>query len=78
MDRSNGIQATFLMPIVSIITAFSTFSVSMCAWCIDCKATLIEVDDWTLFDIFIPSDSRLELQTTDTVSLGMRQSFFYN
>lgn len=75
-DGADGIQSPFRMPIPAPVAAGSQAGIAVRSWRIDSKATLVEIHDRTLLDLLMPSDSRLEAQTIDEISLGMKQSFF--
>ena len=72
----NGIQSSLRMPVMLPIASHSSRGVSVCSWRIHSKATLIEVHNGTFFDVFVPTDLRLKLYAGDSISFGMRQSFF--
>jgi hypothetical protein len=77
-NSADGIQAPFGMPVPLPVAARSNPGIAMRSRRIDRKPALVEVHDWTLLDVFVPSDSRLELQTMNCISFGMKQSFFYS
>lgn len=77
-NGSDGIQTAFGMPIASSIATRSHLGIALCTRCIHRKPAFIEIHDRTLLNVFVPSNARLELQTTNEVSLWVTQSFFYS
>lgn len=77
-DGTDGIQTSFCMPVPLPVAARTYSGIAMCPRRIDRKAALVQVHDWTLLNVLVPPDSRLELQTMNYVSFGMKQSFFYS
>ena len=75
-DGADGIQPSFRMPIPAPVAAGPQAGIAVRPWRIDGETTLVEIHDWTLFNLLMPPDSRLEAQTLNEISLGMKQSFF--
>lgn len=75
---SNGIQPALRVPVFPAIAAYSSLGISMRSRRIYGKTALIKVDNGTLLDVFMPSDSRLEPYAGNRISFGMKQSFFYS
>jgi hypothetical protein len=66
------------MPVLLPVATRSNPSIPMRPRRIDRKPALVEVHDWTMLNVFVPSDSRLETETMNGISFGMKQSFFYS
>lgn len=77
-DCTDGIQTTFGVPVPLPVAARSSSGVTMRPRRIDREPALVQVYDWTLLDILVPPDSRLELESVNGISFGMKQSFFYS
>jgi hypothetical protein len=77
-DGTDGVQSAFGMPVPLPEASCSCTGISVRSRRIDRKPAFIEVHDRSSLNVFVPSYSRLKLQTLDHVSFGMVQSFFYS
>ncbi len=75
-QSTDGINPTFLLPIMRTITPFSSLRIAMCTWGINSKATLIDVHDRSFLCV-IPGQGLTKCIPFFGAGFWVLEAFFY-
>jgi hypothetical protein len=73
---SNRILPATGVPVSAAVAPCSSWGIPMDPRSVEGKSALVEVHDGAMLNVFVPPYPRLELNTMNGVSFGMKQSFF--